>query len=457
MVLADFGLARTAAERLTFTGQALGTPLYMSPEQVMGRTEDVDGRADVYGLGATMYEILTGRPIFRANEPVAILRMILKDRPEAPSAVNPGIDRDFENIVMKSVEKLKTDRYQTAGAMRDDLRAYAAGGAVEGRPVSKVQHGLRGAARWWPAAAAAAVLVAAGAYAWTHRAAKLTVRSYPAATAVIDGHDRGRTPISVSLPAGAHDVVLRAERFRDLARTVSLDAGGELSIEPVLSPLDAEDPKALAALAAEFQVEFVAYRADRPRDLPGVRVALPLLPRGAVRPGDATEWSVEVGDEILPGGRIEFRSGGRVLLAKPFDPEKTGVATGAMPAEVVGPILRGEEIEWGYVPEHGEPILARFRTARPGADAKLHRITRVLSDQPGVRRPLAAKCLLDADLDVAAYREAAAHVAENRRSGPAWSVACEALRRMGLEESRLFAQAREGLAAAAPENRGGGR
>src|SRR6185369_5656621 len=105
---------------------------------------------------------------------------------------------DFENIVMKAVEKLKDDRYQTAGALRDDLAAYAAGGAVAGRPVSNVQHGLRGAARHWPLAVAAVVVFAVGAFAWTHRTAEFSIRSYPAAQAFVDGADVGRTPIALS-------------------------------------------------------------------------------------------------------------------------------------------------------------------------------------------------------------------------------------------------------------------
>jgi hypothetical protein len=450
MVLADFGLARTAAERLTSTGQALGTPLYMSPEQVMGRTEEVDGRADVYGLGATMYEVLTGRPLFQANEPVAILRMILKDRPDAPSAVKPGIDKDFENIVLKSVEKLKGDRYQTAGALRDDLAAYAAGGVVAGRPVSSVRHGLRGAARWWAPALAACVLVAAGLYAWTRRPASLSVHSYPEAQALIDGKEWGRTPIDASLPPGKHELVLRADGFRELARTLTLDAGGALEIEPVLTPTDIDDPKALAALATQFQVEFAAYEPPGTLRAVGVRTALPLFPRGAVRVSDAAEWSIEVGDEILPGGRIEFRAGGRVLSAAPFDPAKTGVHAAAMPSEVADALAKGEEIEWGYVPASGEPVLARFARAKVKKDGRLDWIARVMCDQPGPRRQLTAKCLLDAGLDVAAYREAAAHCAERKKSARGWAVAVEALRRMGLEESRLFAEAREGLAAAPP-------
>jgi predicted Ser/Thr protein kinase len=451
MVLADFGLARTAAERLTTTGQALGTPLYMSPEQVMGRTEEVDGRSDVYGLGATMYEVFTGRPLFQANEPVAILRMILKDRPARPSEARPDIDRDLENVILKAVEKLKDDRYPTAGALRDDLLAYAAGGEVAGRPVSPVRHGLRGAARWWPAGLAAAVVAAAGAYAWNRRAATFSVHSYPASQALVDGRDVGRTPFELSLPAGTHELVLRADGFRDLTREVSLAAGGQLAIEPVLAPLDAEDPRALAALAAEFQVALADYRPDTLRaagQFADPFTALPLLPRGNVRASDAATWSMEAGGLLDPGGRVEFRSGGRVLATVPFDPAKTGVVTGAMPNEVVDAFVKGGEIEWGYVPAQGDAILTTCKAARAGADAKAGRVTRLLAEQPGSCRPIAVQCLLESGLHAEAYREAMAHVAEHAGSVRGWAMACEALRRMRLEDSGLYAKARAGLEAA---------
>ncbi len=94
MVLADFGLARTASARtLTQTGQALGTPLYMSPEQILGANDEVDGRSDIYGPGVVMYECISGQPPFRAPNFHALMRMILSDRPRPLSAVASGIPR----------------------------------------------------------------------------------------------------------------------------------------------------------------------------------------------------------------------------------------------------------------------------------------------------------------------------------------------------------------------------
>jgi predicted Ser/Thr protein kinase len=456
MVLADFGLARASSERLTATGQALGTPLYMSPEQVMGRTSEVDGRSDVYGLGATLYEALTGHALFESDEVVGILRMILKERPVPPSQVRPGIDRALERVVLKAVEKRKEDRYQSAGAMRDDLRAYAAGGEVVGRPVSSVRHGIRIAVPWWPAAAAAVVVAAAGAWAWTHRSATLSVTSHPPAALTVDGDAHGTTPFDGPVPPGEHRLALRSEGFRDLVKVVRLDPGAEFSFEPSLVPLDPEDPKALAALAREFDVAMVDVEpAGRTRGDGGVSTALPLLPRGLVRPEDLTEWSVETGPEFDgAGGRLEFASGGKTIATLPFQPATTGVSTGPLPAEAAAAFQSGAEVEWGWHPAKGKPVTTVIRPAPKDIDAKIAHIDRRFADQPLVRCHLVAQCYLNAGLDVAAYREAAAFVSEHRASERGWAVMVQALREMGLEKSELFAHAREGLASVPAAERG---
>ncbi|MCK6459739.1 MAG: serine/threonine protein kinase, partial [Planctomycetes bacterium] len=144
MVLADFGLARSAgAATLTRTGEALGTPLFMSPEQLLGDRARVDGRTDVYGLGATLYDLLAGRPLFDARDWPELVRAILEERPKPLHEVAPGIPVELSRIVMKALEKQPEDRYADAAAMRDDLLAFADGRAVAGRPVSGMRLRLR--------------------------------------------------------------------------------------------------------------------------------------------------------------------------------------------------------------------------------------------------------------------------------------------------------------------------
>src|SRR6185295_4703906 len=112
-------------------------------EQMLGRASEIDGRADVYGLGAAMYEVFVGRPLFQFDDVSSALRMILREQPEKPRSIRPELPEALENILLKCLEKRKEDRYQDAAALRDDLLNLAEGRKVVGRPVSEVEHGLR--------------------------------------------------------------------------------------------------------------------------------------------------------------------------------------------------------------------------------------------------------------------------------------------------------------------------
>jgi tetratricopeptide (TPR) repeat protein len=136
--LTDFGLARLAADTagLTRVGAVAGTPEYMSPEQVRGAT-GLDGRADVYGLGATLYEALTGEPPFRGT-PAAVLRQVLDEEPRPPRSLNEAVPRDLETVCLKALAKEPSGRYPTAAEMADDLRRFLKGEPVRARPVGRL-------------------------------------------------------------------------------------------------------------------------------------------------------------------------------------------------------------------------------------------------------------------------------------------------------------------------------
>jgi serine/threonine protein kinase len=125
--VSDFGLAkRTDAESLTRTGDVVGTPSYMAPEQATSR-KDLTPAADVYSLGAILYELLTGRPPFQASNPVDTLLMVLEQEPVPPRDLNPTVDRDLELICLKCLQKPPELRYPTAAALAADLEAYLVG------------------------------------------------------------------------------------------------------------------------------------------------------------------------------------------------------------------------------------------------------------------------------------------------------------------------------------------
>jgi serine/threonine-protein kinase len=135
----DFGLAKRIdnAESLTRTGAVVGTPSYMAPEQAAGR-KDLTPAADVYALGAILYELLTGRPPFQAAHPLDTLLLVLEQEPVPPRDLNPTVDRELELICLKCLQKPPELRYPTAGALALDLEAYAAG-----QPVAAAPSGLR--------------------------------------------------------------------------------------------------------------------------------------------------------------------------------------------------------------------------------------------------------------------------------------------------------------------------
>ncbi len=121
----DFGLAQVAADGgLTQTGDLLGTLRYMSPEQAAGRRQPVDHRTDVYSLGATLYEMLTLQPLFPGQDRAALLHQILNEDPRPLRQLDRAIPVELETIVLKSLSKLPTERYATAGDMADDLRRF---------------------------------------------------------------------------------------------------------------------------------------------------------------------------------------------------------------------------------------------------------------------------------------------------------------------------------------------
>lgn len=122
-VIIDFGLAKFAHRdnALTATGQILGTPAYMAPEQATGRASDIGPESDVYSMGAILYFLCAGQPVFSGPSPFDVLIQVLDRRPPAPSKFNKHIDRQFDHICLKSLEKKRSDRYPSARALAGDL------------------------------------------------------------------------------------------------------------------------------------------------------------------------------------------------------------------------------------------------------------------------------------------------------------------------------------------------
>ncbi len=135
----DFGLAKRLGSDsdLTATGQVLGTPSYMPPEQAMGDHTQVDRRSDVYSLGALLYALLTGRPPFQADSTVGTLLQVIEKVPVPPRQLVPSVPVDLETVCLKCLSKEPARRYQTARELAEDLARFQRGEATIARPLSK--------------------------------------------------------------------------------------------------------------------------------------------------------------------------------------------------------------------------------------------------------------------------------------------------------------------------------
>src|SRR5262245_516437 len=134
----DFGLARQldSGVELTLSGQALGSPGYMSPEQVLGRHAAVGPASDIYSLGAVLYHLLTGRPPFQGDTVPAVLQQVQTVEPISLRRLNPGVPRDLETICLKCLEKDPSRRYAAAQALADELDRFLRDEPIQARPVS---------------------------------------------------------------------------------------------------------------------------------------------------------------------------------------------------------------------------------------------------------------------------------------------------------------------------------
>ena len=143
--VSDFGLAKQVEDdaSLTVSGAILGTPAYMAPEQAAGSKRLVTTLSDVYGLGAVLYSLLTGKPPFGGDSAMETLDQVRQQQPVSPSKINPKVPRDLEIICLKCLEKDPDRRYPSAQALAAELRRFLGGEPIRARPVSSFEKGWR--------------------------------------------------------------------------------------------------------------------------------------------------------------------------------------------------------------------------------------------------------------------------------------------------------------------------
>jgi len=146
----DFGLAKRfwgADGSSTRSGAILGTPGYMAPEQALGRTREVRPAADIYALGAILYELVTGRPPFKAASLLETLEQVRLQEPVSPTRLRPKLPRDLETICNRCLQKDPSSRYASAQALADDLRRFLLGEPIDARPIGVLERAGKWARR----------------------------------------------------------------------------------------------------------------------------------------------------------------------------------------------------------------------------------------------------------------------------------------------------------------------
>jgi serine/threonine-protein kinase len=217
----DFGLAKDLEEArgLTETGAVLGTPTYMAPEQAEGRNREVGPPADIYALGAALYETLTGRPPLLGATALETLQRVLTEEPLPPRRLNPAVPRDLETICLKCLAKEPHKRYASAGELAADLRRFLAGEPIRARRTRPWERALK----WARRRPAAAVLLVLGV---------LAAVGLPAAGVAYSAHlrhrqeeaDREARHTEQEVRAAMHQVAL----LREQARTAEAPVASEL-------------------------------------------------------------------------------------------------------------------------------------------------------------------------------------------------------------------------------------
>lgn len=241
--LTDFGIAHIEdpeASHQTQAGEILGTPNYMSPEQVMGKK--VDGRSDLYSLGVILYELAAGVRPFKGENLAAIFHAITGENPARPDEINPAVKKDLSDIVMCCLSKDPEGRYGTGHELADALKAFL----KAGEPGAIVEKEKKSPL----AAIVAAVLVilaigAGGLYLTSGKKeapvdmGALKVESVPQGAQVfVDGDFKGKSPIEVEVPVGGHEVKLTMPEYYEWEAQVQVEKSGGEPLRVELVPAE---------------------------------------------------------------------------------------------------------------------------------------------------------------------------------------------------------------------------
>jgi serine/threonine-protein kinase len=376
--ITDFGLAKLldAHSDATPSDAVLGTPSYMAPEQAGGQAGAVGARSDVYALGAILYELLTGRPPFRAATPMDTLLLVLSQEPVAPRRLQPKVPRDLETICLKCLEKEPSGRYHDAGDLADDLARFLAGEPIQARPVTPWQRAVKWARRHrllvaFAGASGVALLALATLGLWVQQAARVEARrvALDRCARFDRGHDEVLFRATQSLDADSSALRAAAQQAaRNAFAAVGLAWAPDGPARPVLDP--AFSPAERAAITAGGYELLLVLADALARPLSGqssgdhrakVAEALRLLDRAAALRPPTRAWHL---------GRARCLA----VLGSEAAAGQERTAAAALPASgAVDAFLAGVDLFMG-----GE-----YSADRSGLAAAIDRFSEALRSQPG--------------------------------------------------------------------------
>lgn len=327
----DFGLALRIEDNseLTRTGQVLGTPSYMPPEQAQGKRSLIGPASDVYAMGAVLYECLTGRPPFRAGSVVETIHQVIHVDAASPRLLNPGIPRDLETICLKCLEKESHKRYGTAQLLADDLGRYLDGAPISARPISRPAR----LGRWCrrnPVIAGlsslaivllcAVTVVSAAAY---HRelGLRMTVQTKSAALVMALDHEKILTAAEVRAKTDARTAEIKERQQRTVAEAAEQQANLQKTLVEQRST-------ELVRMLYKAQMNLAGNSTLDPR---GAALVSELTTRWKPRPGDPDlrGWEWYYLDAFCNSDRLTLRGHSHHVTSVAWNPAGTRLASGS--------------------------------------------------------------------------------------------------------------------------------